>query len=180
MKYQQFSSSWQSDDERRSVCVSGRRKRRDKMLDANDIRLLILHFLSQSAAHGYELIKSIEELSKGEYTPSPGIIYPSLTLLEEMECIHAVDARATRKVYTLEEPGRTLLQQNQAGLIAIIERLSSLAILVNNRSIPEIERAIHNMKTALNSRLSKQNLSRQTIHAIIDAMDAAAKKIERS
>ncbi|ATA23277.1 transcriptional regulator [Brenneria goodwinii] len=181
MKHPQSSPSWQSDDdERRSACVNMRRKRRDKMLDANDIRLLILYFLSQGAAHGYELIKSIEDLSKGEYTPSPGIIYPNLALLEEMACIHALDDRATRKAYRLEAQGRILLQQNQDNLTVIIERLTSLAILVNNRSIPEVERAIHNMKTALNSRLSKQNLSQQTLHTIIDAMDEAAKKIERS
>ncbi|QTF07832.1 PadR family transcriptional regulator [Brenneria izadpanahii] len=180
MKLQQSSPLRQSDDERRSACVKLRRKRRDKMLDANDIRLLILHFLSQGAAHGYELIKSIEDLSKGEYTPSPGIIYPSLTLLEEMACIRALDDSATRKAYSLEAKGRTLLQQNQDSLTVIIGRLTSLAILVNNRSIPEVERAIHNMKTALNSRLSKQDLSQQTLHTIIDAMDEAAKKIERS
>ncbi|MCG8708236.1 PadR family transcriptional regulator [Brenneria sp. 4F2] len=150
------------------------------MLDANDIRLLILYFLSQNAAHGYELIKSIEELSKGEYTPSPGIIYPSLALLEETGCIGALDDRATRKAYTLKEEGRSMLRQSQGNLVAVIQRLTSLAILVNNRSIPEVDRAIYNMKTALNARLSSQGLSQQTLHAIIDAMDEAAKKIERS
>lgn len=180
MKHPQSSPARQSDELRRSAHGGMRRKRRDKMLDAHDIRLLILHFLSQNAAHGYELIKSVEELSKGEYAPSPGIIYPSLTLLEEAGYIHALDERATRKAYTLAEPGRTLLQQRQADLTAIIERLTSLTILVNNRSIPEVERAINNMKTALNARLAQKDLSRQTLHAIIDAMDEAAKKIERS
>lgn len=150
------------------------------MLDAGDIRLLFLHFLSLKPAHGYELIKAVEELSKGEYTPSPGIIYPNLTLLEEMECIAVVDAGSARKSYRLEPKGAEALQQNASALAAILQRLSSLAVLVNNRSLPDVERAIHNMKTALNIRLSQEGLSQQTLYAIIDALDEAAKKIERS
>ncbi|WP_428946106.1 PadR family transcriptional regulator [Pantoea sp. FN060301] len=157
-----------------------RRKRREKMLDAGDIRLLILYFISQGAAHGYELIKSIEDLSKGEYTPSPGLIYPNLTLLEEMECISVTEPQATRKAYRLAEKGQQQLIQGNAALEAILERLSSLAVLVTNRSRPEVERAINNMKSALNSRLSGATLSTQTLHTIIDALDEAARKIERS
>lgn len=169
-----------------SLCASdsgarpGRRKRREKMLDASDIRLLMLHFLSQQPAHGYELIKAVEDLSKGEYTPSPGIIYPNLTLLEEMECIAVVDPLAARKAYCLEAKGREQLSQHRATLATIIQRLSTLAVLVNNRSLPDVERAIHNMKTALNFRLSQEGISQQTLFAIIDALDDAAKKIERS
>ncbi|MBP2156552.1 PadR family transcriptional regulator [Erwinia rhapontici] len=157
-----------------------RRKRREKILDASDIRLLLLHFLSHNAAHGYELIKAVEELSKGEYSPSPGIIYPNLQLLEEMECIAVVDGQATRKAYRLEEKGTEQLQQHAAALVSIIQRLSTLAVLVNNRSLPDVERAIHNMKTALNVRLSQDGISQQSLFAIIDALDDAAKKIERS
>nr|WP_312242813.1 PadR family transcriptional regulator [Pantoea sp.] len=157
-----------------------RRKRREKILDGNDIRLLMLHFLSQQAAHGYELIKSVEDLSQGEYSPSPGIIYPNLTLLEEMDAIRVLDAQASRKAYSLNDKGREILKENKANLTAIIERLSSLAVLVNNRSIPEVEQAIRQIKTALHSRLSQQDISPQTLQAIIAAMHEAAEKITRS
>ncbi|MBD8105543.1 PadR family transcriptional regulator [Erwinia persicina] len=170
------SSACQAD----SAARVGRRKRREKIVDASDIRLLLLHFLRQRPAHGYELIKAIEELSKGEYTPSPGIIYPNLTLLEEMECIAVVDPLAERKAYRLEAAGQAQLAQHQPAVTAIVQRLSTLAVLVNNRSLPDVERAIHNMKTALNVRLSQDGLSQQTLFAIIDALDEAAKKIERS
>lgn len=168
------------DPVQREACAKVRRKRREKMLDASDIRLLILHFISQGAAHGYELIKSIEELSKGEYSPSPGIIYPNLTLLEEMDCIRVQDPQATRKAYRLAEEGERQLGEAKESLQAILDRLTSMAVLVNNRSIPEIERAIHNMKMALNARLSQPELAQPTLYAIIDALDDAAKKIERS
>lgn len=168
------------DPAQQEACAKVRRKRREKMLDASDIRLLILHFIAQGAAHGYELIKSIEELSKGEYSPSPGIIYPNLTLLEEMDCIRVKDPQAARKAYGLEKEGERQLELAKDSLQAITGRLTSMAVLVNNRSIPEIERAIHNMKMALNTRLSHPELSQSTLYDIIDALDEAAKKIERS
>lgn len=158
----------------------GRRKRREKMLDASDIRLLMLHFLAQNDAHGYELIKSIEELSKGEYSPSPGIIYPNLTLLEEMDAIRVVDSQASRKAYTLNAAGRALLAEQQAPVEHIIERLSSLAILVNNRSIPDIDHAIHRMRSVLNNRLSQEAISAEALENIVDALNAAADKIAAS
>lgn len=157
-----------------------RKKRREKMLDASDVRLLLLHFIAQGAAHGYELIKSIEELSRGEYTPSAGIIYPNLTLLEEMECIEIRDAQASRKAYSLTAEGQRQLAEYQPNLQTIIGRLGSMAVLVNNRSLPEVERAVNNMRTALNTRLSQASLPQQTLYDIIDALDEAARKIERS
>jgi len=158
----------------------GRRKRREKMLDASDIRLLMLHFLAQNDAHGYELIKSIEELSKGEYSPSPGIIYPNLTLLEELDAISVVDAQASRKAYTLNAAGRAQLAEQQAQVEQLIERLSSLAVLVNNRSIPDVDQAIHRMRTTLNSRLAQQDISPETLAKVVEALNAAADKIAAS
>ncbi|HAB75521.1 MAG TPA: transcriptional regulator [Pantoea sp.] len=150
------------------------------MLDASDIRLLMLHFLAQNDAHGYELIKSIEELSRGEYSPSPGIIYPNLTLLEEMDAIRVVDAQASRKAYTLNAAGRARLAEQQAHIAHLIERLSSLAVLVNNRSLPDVDRAIHRIRTTLNSRLSQQDISAETLEKVVDALNAAADKIAAS
>lgn len=158
----------------------GRRKRREKMLEASEIRLLMLHFLEQRAAHGYELIKSVEELSKGEYSPSPGIIYPNLTLLEEMEAIQVVDAQVTRKAYRLTPAGRAQLAEQRETILSLIARLSSLAVLVNNRSIPAVEQAIHGLKVALNRRLAQEDISDAALQTLIQALHDAAEKITRS
>lgn len=158
----------------------GRRKRREKMLEASEIRLLMLHFLEQRAAHGYELIKSVEELSKGEYSPSPGIIYPNLTLLEEMEAIQVVDAQATRKAYRLTPAGRAQLAEQREMVLSLIARLSSLAVLVNNRRIPAVEQAIHGLKVALNRRLAQEDISDAALQTLIQALHDAAEKITGS
>lgn len=174
------SASSSGDQSTRAGGCGSRRKRREKMLEASDIRLLMLHFLAQNAAHGYELIKSVEELSKGEYSPSPGIIYPNLTLLEEMEAIEVVDAQATRKAYRLTGAGETLLAASRDQIASLIGRLSSLAILVNNRSIPAVEQAIHELKMALNTRLAQQDISEAALQTLIAALQDAAEKITRS
>ncbi|MDT8850570.1 PadR family transcriptional regulator [Pantoea dispersa] len=169
-----------ADAAQRASCAGARRKRRERMLDASDIRLLMLHFLASGAAHGYELIKSVEELSKGEYSPSPGIIYPNLTLLEEMDAIRVVDAQATRKAYALNDAGRVLLAENGENVAVIIGRLTSLAILVNNRSIPQVEQAIHTLRYTLNHRLSQEQISPATVEIVVAALQDAAEKIANS
>lgn len=177
----QHPTSTSSDDQTtRAGSCSGRRKRREKMLEASEIRLLMLHFLAQNAAHGYELIKSVEELSKGEYSPSPGIIYPNLTLLEEMEAIQVVDAQATRKAYRLTAAGEAQLAENRETVSSLITRLSTLAILVNNRSIPAVEQAIHGLKVALNRRLAQEDISEAALQTLIKALHDAAEKITLS
>ncbi|ERK05635.1 MAG: PadR family transcriptional regulator [Pantoea sp.] len=173
-------SPWHGDHAQRAFCAGARKKRRERMLDASDIRLLMLHFLAQSDAHGYELIKSVEELSKGEYSPSPGIIYPNLTLLEETDAIRVVDAQESRKAYTLNDSGRALLAENRENVDTIISRLTSLAILVNNRSIPAVEQAIHNIKFTLNHRLAQENISEDALNIVISALNEAAEKIAKS
>ncbi|WP_435953745.1 PadR family transcriptional regulator [Dryocola sp. BD626] len=156
------------------------RHRRERLFDARDIRLLILNILSTSAAHGYELIKSIEALAKGEYVPSPGIIYPNLTLLEETGAIHAEESTGGKKVWQLTDEGKASLEKQRDEVDAVISRLESLGVLGDNRRIPEVQRAVHNFKTALNTKLGKGELSKETLYKIIDTLDQAAKDIERS
>jgi len=177
---QQRDFPWHSDPGQRSACAGARKKRRERMLDASDIRLLMLHFLESGSAHGYELIKSVEELSKGEYSPSPGIIYPNLTLLEEMDAIRVVDVHASRKAYALNPGGSALLAENRDHIAVIIERLTSLAILVDNRSIPQIEQAIHAIRYTLNHRLSQEPISPATVEIVVAALREATEKIAKS
>lgn len=156
------------------------RHRRERLFDANDIRLLILHLLANGPAHGYELIKSIEGMAKGEYVPSPGIIYPNLTLMEEMGFISMGEGQNGKKCFTLTVEGRTALEQQQPELEAVTTRLSALGVLGDNRRLPEVQRAIHNFKAALHAKLASTELPKETLYKIIDTLDQAAKDIERS
>jgi DNA-binding PadR family transcriptional regulator len=100
--------------------VPGARK-----LSSADLQLVILALLGEQPAHGYELIKAIEDRSRGFYTPSPGVIYPALTYLEEIGHA-AVEQQGNRKLYSLTDAGREHLNANRANAEAILDALSRI------------------------------------------------------
>jgi DNA-binding PadR family transcriptional regulator len=98
---------------------------RGRRLDSNDLRLIILAFLAQRPAHGYELIKTVEEHSGGFYIPSPGVIYPALTYLSEIG--HAgVEQDGARRLYSISAEGKSYLASNRAAAEAILDALSRI------------------------------------------------------
>jgi DNA-binding PadR family transcriptional regulator len=85
--------------------------RATKMLAAGDLQLIILLLLSERPRHGYEVIKALEEQSSGIYTPSPGMVYPALTYLDEVGFATASSA-GSKKLYTLTGEGKAHLDEN--------------------------------------------------------------------
>jgi DNA-binding PadR family transcriptional regulator len=94
-----------------------------RKLASGDLQLLILDLLAEKPRHGYEIIKALEERSKGFYVPSPGMVYPALTYLEEIG--HAtVQTEGTRKLYHLTEPGRAYLEEHREETDALFAQFS--------------------------------------------------------
>lgn len=167
-------------EEKSAQSRAGRQKRRERLLDAADARLLMLHILAQRSAHGYELIKAIEEMAGGEYAPSPSLIYPNLTLLEEMGQIAPAPDGSDKKAWQLTTAGHDALAEQQEKLTTVTARLETLAVLVANRDIPAISEAIHLMKSTLHQRLAQADLSPATLAKIVSALEKAAKEIAAS
>lgn len=143
---------------------------------AGDLRYVILQQISEKASHGYEIIKSIQERLGGSYAPSPGVVYPMLTMLEEMG--HAtVVIDGARKLYTITEEGSKSLAGNRALVDAILARMAHAKSEQTTDRAPQIERAVENFRMAL--RMKPGPLTTEQIHAITDIIDAAAKQIER-
>ncbi len=83
-----------------------------RMLADGDLRLIVLALLEEAPRHGYEIIKALEEKSSGFYSPSPGVVYPTLTFLEEAGyAIAASDGN--KKVYSITDGGRAHLDENR-------------------------------------------------------------------
>jgi DNA-binding PadR family transcriptional regulator len=96
-----------------------------RKLGATDLQLLLLALLAEKPSHGYELIKAIEERSHGYYTPSPGMVYPALTFLEEIG--HAsVAPEGTRKLYSTTDAGRQYLADNRSSLETLLAQLQTI------------------------------------------------------
>ena len=93
-----------------------------RKLSSNDLQLLLLALLEERPRHGYEIIKDLDERSGGYYAPSPGVIYPALSYLEEVDYA-AVELDGTKKRYSLTESGRGHLEQNRASVDAMLQQL---------------------------------------------------------
>jgi DNA-binding PadR family transcriptional regulator len=103
--------------------MGGAGLRAARMLASGDLRLIILALLSEKPRHGYEIIKAIEEHSSGVYTPSPGMVYPALTYLEEMG--YAVsESEGAKKLYRITEAGTAHLAENRAGVEETLDQLA--------------------------------------------------------
>ncbi len=93
--------------------------RTGRKLASGDLQLVLLALLAEKPSHGYELIKALEDRSDGFYAPSPGMVYPALTYLEEIG--HAtVEVEGTKKLYRITDEGKHHLEQNRASVDAIL------------------------------------------------------------
>jgi DNA-binding PadR family transcriptional regulator len=141
---------------------------------------VILALLAEKPAHGYELIKIIEERSDGFYTPSPGVIYPALTYLEEVGH-SSVEQDGGRKLYSITPQGEAHLAENRATADAILQALSRIGRRMDEvreafagvsdldaDASDELHRARHNLKRALRSRLGSDPAEARRIAAILD------------
>src|ERR1051325_7883504 len=99
--------------------------RAGRMLATGDLRLIALALIAEQPRHGYEIIKVLEEKTSGWYSPSPGIVYPTLTYLEEAGYVTA-KAEGSKKLYTITDEGRAYLDENRDFVDAVLERLGKL------------------------------------------------------
>ncbi|KPC55149.1 PadR family transcriptional regulator [Amantichitinum ursilacus] len=105
--------------------LGGRDFRGGRKLSSSDLQLIILALLEESPRHGYEVIKALDERTNGFYAPSPGMVYPALTYLEEIG--HAtVEQDGSKKRYSITDEGRAHLTANRAVVEAIMGKLTWL------------------------------------------------------
>ena len=156
----------------------GRGRRRGRMFDGAELRLVLLKLIADEPRHGYDLIRAIEELTGGDYAPSPGVIYPSLTMLADMGQIEEQAEEGARKRYAVTADGRAELEAKAEEVAALIERLA--AVGEERRSSPhrQLHRAMENLRNAIRNHRETGDLS-ERVEQIVDVIDEAAKKVER-
>lgn len=133
----------------------GGRRGSGRMFGHGDLRLLLLALIEQQPRHGYELIRIIEEMFNGQYTPSPGAIYPTLTMLEEIGHAAVQPEAGGRKSYAITDEGRAFLDENRAAVEAVMEQTRHSARMAARAAMPEnVHKAMHALKHALLMRAS--------------------------
>jgi DNA-binding PadR family transcriptional regulator len=156
----------------------GRGGRMGRFFEQGDLRLVVLKLIGDKPSHGYELIKAVEEAAGGAYAPSPGVIYPTLTLLEDLGYA-AVSEEGGRKLYTITPEGRDYLAQSEPVVSGLFERMAAVAAASAAFS-PQILRARENLKTALRFKLTHGALTAEQVTRIAEALDAAAQAVEQA
>jgi DNA-binding PadR family transcriptional regulator len=159
----------------------GRGERRGgRPFDYGELRLLALAMIAQQPRHGYELMKAIEERMGGSYSPSPGVIYPTLSWLEDMGYAAIDAAEVGRKQYRITAEGEAFLAANRAAVDALLSRLGTAASGAPHAVPAQVLRGMENLKLALRLRLMRGPLDAAVAETIAAALDAAAQTVERS
>ena len=156
----------------------GMGRRAGRMFDQGDLRLILLKLISEKPSHGYELIKAIEDGIGGAYSPSPGVVYPTLTFLEEAGFATVSPEAGGKKLYAITPEGQAELDVNKAAVDQLFARMSETRSRSAGAS-PQIGRAMENLFTALRYRLGSGELTEADIQQIAAALDAAALAVEK-
>jgi len=157
----------------------GRGRRARRMFEGGELRLVLLKLIADEPRHGYDLMRAIEELTGGEYAPSPGVVYPTLTLLQDMGLIDEAAGDGPRKPFQATDEGRKHLQERSEEIDALFERLADLKPRHSDMTGPAIGRAVRNLMTALSHRIGREGLDEDLLHEIAAILDEAAQRIER-
>jgi len=153
---------------------------RRRMFEGGELRLVLLKLIADEPRHGYELIKAIEDMTGGDYAPSPGIVYPTLTMLEDMGLIAEKKSKDSKKIFEATEEGRVNLEENGDEVAELIGRLEEAGSHRRRSHRPEMGRAVGNLMTALKNRVAHEGWNEALLHEVIDILDDAAQRIERA
>ena len=155
----------------------GRRSRR--MFESGELRLVLLKLIADEPRHGYDLIRAIEDLTGGEYAPSPGVVYPTLTLLQDIGLIEEAPGEGPRKPFQVTDEGRAHLQEKADEVEALFDRLREFAPKESHHGGATIGRGIQNLMAAVRNRVSRVGWDEELTHEITSILDEAAQRIER-
>lgn len=168
-----FEVSWEQGPE-----MFGARVRR-RVFDGGELRLVLLKLIADEPRHGYDLIRAIEELTHGAYAPSPGVVYPTLTLLADMGLIEEIASEGAKKQFAATAAGATHLTENAEEVARLIARLADMGAHRGRADRAPVRRAMGNLRHVLANKLDGETLAPEQVQAIVELIDETARKIER-
>jgi DNA-binding PadR family transcriptional regulator len=152
---------------------------RRRMFDAGELRLVLLKLIEETPRHGYDLIREIEDRTGGAYAPSPGVIYPTLTLLADMGLIEEAKSEGAKKLFAITHAGTVHLTEKTIDVEAAMAKLAQMGAQSERTDGAPIRRAMGNLREVLQNRLSRDDVTVETLHEVTALLDEAAQRIER-
>jgi len=153
--------------------------REGRMFDGGELKLVVLALIAEKPRHGYDIIKELSDRVGGDYSPSPGVVYPTLTMLDGMGYASASQDEQGRKLYAITAEGEKQLAASKHQVDAIFARFSGREEAFGRGGVGSVIRAMMNLRAATRLRLRSGSPTPDQVQAIVDALDEAAKKIER-
>src|SRR4051812_10058840 len=150
-----------------------------RMFEQGDLKLVILRLLEEKPRHGYEIIKELEGRFGGAYSPSPGTVYPTLTLLEDMGFARVVPEEGGKKIYEITDEGRKHLADNSTTVDDIFERISRFVEGFVDAPMREVNLAFKNVARATYSTATSQIDNRELLSKIKAVLDRASEEINQ-
>ena len=142
------------------------------------VRYLVLDAISDRPRHGYEVISAIEERSKGGYRPSPGVIYPTLQMLDELQHAHATDQEG-RRVYEITDLGRADLEAHREEVEDFYDRLQEGSWETYMENFGEVMRRLGHLLKSFRRAGRRGRLSAATLTKVREIVDEAIHKLEQ-
>lgn len=121
-----------------------------RMFGPGDLRIVALALIEKEPRHGYDLIKAIEAMFGGAYAPSPGVVYPTLSMLADEGLIAGVEDGAGKRIFTLTDAGQAWLNENRTAVDGVMQRMALAARLVSGEQTPDVvKEALHTLRQAV-------------------------------
>jgi len=155
----------------------GRERLRERLFDAGDFKLVVLKLLTEQPSYGYQLIKTMEQRLAGGYTPSAGVVYPTLTMLEE-EGLTSVSSENGKKIYSVTPEGQQYLEANGGRVKELFDRLEEAGRGFQRGRSPEIMKAFLNLRNAVVARVTRESVTPEQIGKITETINDAARTID--
>src|SRR5215217_7081307 len=151
---------------------------RGRMFGHGDLKFVVLNLLAEKPRHGYEIIKELEERFGGAYSPSPGTVYPTLSLLEDLGYATARTEEGNRKVYEITDEGRKYLEENRSTVDDIFGRVDEIGAFFFGPAMAVVGRSFGNLGRATFRAAMRHQGDEQWLRRVQEVLDRAAREIE--
>ena len=148
------------------------------MFEQGDLKFVILQLLDEKPRHGYDVIKELEERSGGRYTPSPGTVYPTLTLLEDMGCAIGAVEEGGKKVYSITDAGRKYLADNRSTVDDVFERLAQVGASIFGEQMRPAHEAMASFGKAYMHVTMHRTADPEYVKKVVDIIRRATTELE--
>ena len=149
-----------------------------RVFEQGDLKYVVLRLLEEKPRHGYEIIKELEDRFGGAYSPSPGTVYPTLTMLEDIGYAKATTDDGGRKVYSITDEGRAYLAEHSDTVDSIFDRIAQFVEGLFDEPMMDVNHAFRRVGRAAYSRASRNVSSPDQLKRIREILDRAAAEIE--